>query len=61
MEFDPGGGMAWSPDGRFVACTSRASGDLITVRLATDERRIVRRRPDSASFLPIDVAWRPLP
>jgi hypothetical protein len=61
MEYDLGGGMAWSPDGRWVACTSRASGDLITVRLGSDERRIVRRRPDSARFLPMDVAWRPLP
>jgi Tol biopolymer transport system component len=59
MEFDPGGGMAWSPDGRSVACTSRGFGDLITVRLGTGERRIVRRRPASANFLPIDVAWRP--
>jgi hypothetical protein len=61
MEFDPGGGMAWSPDGRWVACTSRAWGHLIAVRVATGERRILRRRPDSARFLPIDVAWRPLP
>jgi hypothetical protein len=60
MEFDPGGGMAWSPDGRYVACTSRASGDLITVRLDNDKQMIVRRRPDLANFLPINITWRAL-
>jgi Tol biopolymer transport system component len=59
MEFDPGGWMAWSPDGRYVACMSPRSGNLITVRLATQERRVVRKRPDSGDFLPTDVDWRP--
>lgn len=60
MEVDPGGGMAWSPDGRHAACTS-FSGDLITVRLRDDKLTIVRPRPLSANFLPIDITWRSLP
>jgi WD40-like Beta Propeller Repeat len=59
MEFDEYGGMAWSPDGRSVACMGGRFGDLITVRLDTKDWRIVRRRPDSADFLPYEVAWRP--
>jgi hypothetical protein len=59
MEFDEYGGMAWSPDGRSVACMGGRFGDLITVRLDTKDWRIVRRRPDSADFLPFEVAWRP--
>lgn len=60
MEFEPGGSMAWSPDGRYVACQSRTWGDLITVRLRDDKQRIVRRRPDSANFLPVNITWRAL-
>jgi hypothetical protein len=54
------GGMAWSPDGRQVACIGRL-GDLITARLGTQRRRIVRRRPSSALFLPVEVAWQRAP
>jgi hypothetical protein len=61
MEFDPGGGMAWSPDGRYVACASRLGGDLVTVRLQDDTQKVVRRRPPSARFLPTDITWRALP
>jgi dipeptidyl aminopeptidase/acylaminoacyl peptidase len=59
VEFDLGGGMAWSPDGRYIACTS-FSGDLIIVRLHDRKRMIVRRRPPSANFLPSEITWRPL-
>lgn len=58
MDFDHGA-MAWSPDGRFVACIDRRNANLITVRLSTGKRRLVRRRPDSAAFLPTDIDWRP--
>ena len=54
------GGMAWSPDGREVACVGRF-GDLITVQLGTGDRRIVRRRSLSGSFLPEEITWQRSP
>jgi dipeptidyl aminopeptidase/acylaminoacyl peptidase len=53
-------GMAWSPDGRQLACFGRGA-DLITVRLGTDERRIVKRVGTSGRFSPEDIAWQSAP
>lgn len=51
------GALAWSPNGREVACLGRF-GDLIAVRLGTNDRRVVVRRPHSARFLPQEISWR---
>jgi hypothetical protein len=52
MEFDPGAGMAWSPDGRYVACTSRTWGDLITVRLSRRQADDREASPGVSNLLP---------
>jgi Tol biopolymer transport system component len=52
-------GMAWSPDGRRLACIGRRA-DLITVRLGTDERRVIRR-PYRAGFGLEAIAWQRRP
>jgi len=54
-------GMAWSPDGRQIACVGRL-GNLMTLRLDTGHRQILRR-PTSrgVGYLPVEITGRPRP